>query len=71
MVSSAYCDNFISFGPILMPLIDCDCLIALPNNSIASTNNNPDSGHPCRTPLFSLEKGVANPLFITQLDTSR
>ena len=70
VVSSAYCDNFMSCLPTETPFISGSLFIASASSSIAKTKSSPDSGQPCLTPCLSLKKGDAKPLFITLLDIS-
>ena len=53
VVSSAYCENLISLGPTLIPLIELSYFRALARSSIPITNKSPDRGQPCLTPVVS------------------
>ena len=70
VVWSAYILVFISFFPIVIPLISLSLLIALARSSRPITNNRRDNGQPCLTPRSREKKCEACPWFKTQLEIS-
>ena len=67
VVSSAYWLSKIILSLTVMPFISLFFLKAFASNSTARTNNEPDKGSPCLTPLLNGKYSEVWPLFIMQL----
>ena len=70
LVSAANWLSLISEPKILIPLMVEFCFILLDSVSAVKINRYGESGHPCLTPLESLNQSVAKPLFKADLSMS-